>query len=219
MSLSHPYRSLLSAVAVPVVFCIASSSTSAQNPRNHHAQTNSHACPHDASRPASWSSSTPPKAESFRPGPRTLTGTSRYSRSPIARSLTGATTSTPWRSSTRSDGRHVDGLLRAGSATDAWSCSTGSRTHHPWHCGPHGHPRRCGAACIAPSVNDGAGAGKRSPRRAPQLGYCSLKTPAEPRTRNTPLPAYCKSIASYCLPLMDPPPPVEVLRIGVGVEV
>ena len=42
-------------------------------------------------------------------GTRTPTGTSRYSRSPIARSLTGATTSTPWRSSTRSDGRHVDG--------------------------------------------------------------------------------------------------------------
>src|SRR5712691_3511847 len=31
--------------------------------------------------------------------PRTPTGTSRYSRSPIARSLTGATSSTPWRSS------------------------------------------------------------------------------------------------------------------------
>src|SRR5438132_10584887 len=61
------------------------------------------------SRPASWCSSTPPKAESFRPGPRTPTGTSRYSRSPIARSLAGATTSTRWRSSTRSDGRHVDG--------------------------------------------------------------------------------------------------------------
>src|ERR1700687_512417 len=41
-------------------------------------------------------------------GPRTPTGTSRCSRSPIARSLTGATTSTRWRSSTRSDGRHVD---------------------------------------------------------------------------------------------------------------
>ena len=44
-----------------------------------------------------------------RPGRRTPTGTSRYSRSPIAKSLTGATTSTPWRSSTRSDGRHVEG--------------------------------------------------------------------------------------------------------------
>jgi uncharacterized protein len=56
--------------------------------------------------------STPPKAESFRPGPRTPTGTSRYSRSPIVRSLTGATTSTPWRSSTRSDGRHVECLIK-----------------------------------------------------------------------------------------------------------
>src|SRR4030081_2836859 len=52
------------------------------------------------SRPASWCSSTPPRAESFRPAPRIPTGTSRYSRSPIARSITGATTSTPWRSST-----------------------------------------------------------------------------------------------------------------------
>jgi glucose/arabinose dehydrogenase len=49
MSLSHPYGSLLSSVAVLVVFCIASSSTSAQNPRNPDAQTNSHACPHDDS--------------------------------------------------------------------------------------------------------------------------------------------------------------------------
>ena len=49
------------------------------------------------------------EGQSFRPGPRTPTGTSRYSRSPIVRSPTGATTSTPWRSSTRSDGRHVDG--------------------------------------------------------------------------------------------------------------
>ena len=46
-------------------------------------------------------------------GSRTPTGTSRYSRSPIARSLTGATTSTPWRSSTRSDGRHVDRTAQA----------------------------------------------------------------------------------------------------------
>jgi hypothetical protein len=36
------------------------------------------------SRPASWCSSTPPQAESFRPGSRTPTGTSRYSRSPNA---------------------------------------------------------------------------------------------------------------------------------------
>jgi ketosteroid isomerase-like protein len=43
-----------------------------------------------------------------RTGRRTPTGTSRYSRSPIGRSLTGATTSTPWRSSTRSDGRPVE---------------------------------------------------------------------------------------------------------------
>jgi len=41
-------------------------------------------------------------------GVRTRTGTSRYSRSAIARSLAGATTSTPWRSSTRSDGRRVE---------------------------------------------------------------------------------------------------------------
>jgi hypothetical protein len=51
-------------------------------------------------------------------GPRTPTGTSRYSRSPIARSLTGATTSTPWRSSTRSDGRHVDGRRKRSGDSD-----------------------------------------------------------------------------------------------------
>jgi hypothetical protein len=62
--------------------------------------------------------STPPKAESFRLGPRTPTGTSRYSRSPIARSLTGATTSTPWRSSTRWDGRHVDGRRKRSGDSD-----------------------------------------------------------------------------------------------------
>ena len=51
-------------------------------------------------------------------GARTPTGTSRYSRSPIARSLTGATTSTPWRSSTRSDGRHVDGRRKRSGNSD-----------------------------------------------------------------------------------------------------
>ena len=50
--------------------------------------------------------------------PHTATGTSRYSRSPIARSLTGATTSTPWRSSTRSDGRHVDGRRKCSGDSD-----------------------------------------------------------------------------------------------------
>jgi hypothetical protein len=44
--------------------------------------------------------------------------TSRYSRSPIARSLAGATTSTPWRSSTRSDGRHVDGRRKRSGDSD-----------------------------------------------------------------------------------------------------
>ena len=51
-------------------------------------------------------------------GARTPTATSRYSRSPIARSLTGATTSTPWRSSTRSDGRHVDGRRKRSGDSD-----------------------------------------------------------------------------------------------------
>jgi glucose/arabinose dehydrogenase/mono/diheme cytochrome c family protein len=55
MSSSHPYRSLLSAVAVPVVFCIASASTSAESPRepvvqtDPGAQTGGHACAHDDS--------------------------------------------------------------------------------------------------------------------------------------------------------------------------
>jgi hypothetical protein len=71
------------------------------------------------SRRASWCSSTPPKAESLRPGPRTPIGTSRYSRSPIVRSLTGATISTPWRSSTRSDGRHVDGRRKSAAGIGA----------------------------------------------------------------------------------------------------
>ena len=52
-------------------------------------------------------------------GPRTPTGTSRYSRSPIARSVTGATTSTPWRSSTRSDGRHADGRRKSAAGIGA----------------------------------------------------------------------------------------------------
>jgi hypothetical protein len=39
--------------------------------------------------------------------------------SPIARSLTGATTSTPWRSSTRSAGRHVDGRRKRSGSSDS----------------------------------------------------------------------------------------------------
>ena len=45
-------------------------------------------------------------------GARTTTATSQYSRSPIARSLTGATTSTPWQSSTPSDGHHIDDWIQ-----------------------------------------------------------------------------------------------------------
>ena len=37
---------------------------------------------------------------------------------PIARSLTGATTSTPWRSSTPSDGHHVDGRRKRSGDSD-----------------------------------------------------------------------------------------------------
>jgi hypothetical protein len=54
--------------------------------------------------PASSCSSTPAKAASSRPELPTPTGTSRCSRSRIARSVAGVTTSTLWRSSTLSGG-------------------------------------------------------------------------------------------------------------------
>jgi glucose/arabinose dehydrogenase/mono/diheme cytochrome c family protein len=44
-----PCKRLLSAIGVVSAFCIAGSSASAQSPRNHTAQTQSHACSHDDS--------------------------------------------------------------------------------------------------------------------------------------------------------------------------